>query len=161
MKKISKVFIIMMIFIAGIACVFAATETKFSAKFAKNFKNCDSYQESFDSEYEGNTFNTKRNIVGWSNGYCKYEEVVKHANEAYKLSCKFTDIQVDDLYSSMKDKSKEPITYNLENFVEQQDANGVKRYRVAGTTAIKGNKAFITWAKYQNNPYFCKVEKLQ
>ncbi len=161
MKKQNLLLILTIAILAGIACVYAATETKFSSKFTKHFKDCENYQETIESEYEGNSFTTQRKIVGWSNGYCRYEEIVKHAGEAYKINCNFSEIQVDDLYTSMKDKSKEPITYNLETFAEQPDAKGSNRYKVVGSTVIKGNKAFITWAKYQNNPYFCRPEKIQ
>lgn len=61
----------------------------------------------------------------------------------------------------MKDKSKTPESYELEMFGEQKDPKtGKIKYIKTGTTTIKGNKAYITWAKYQNNPYFCKPQKL-
>ncbi len=62
----------------------------------------------------------------------------------------------------MKSRSNEPETYGLETFVEQIDEKtGKSKFVSNGITTIKGNKAYITWAKYQNNPYFCKPEKLK
>ena len=95
MKKHSLLLILIIAVVAGIACVYAATETKFSSKFTKHFKDCDSYQETIESEYEGNSFTTQRKIIGWSNGYCRYEEIVKHAGDAYKINCNFSEIQLN------------------------------------------------------------------
>lgn len=143
-------------------CAYAENITKFSSKFVKHFKDCEPYQETITSNFEGNTFTTDRKILGWSNGYCKYEEVVKTTDESYKLNCRFAALQVDDLYDSMKSKSKDIDSYGLETFMEKTDEKTGKSTFVSnGITTIKGNAAYITWAKYQNNPYFCKPEKLK
>lgn len=145
----------------ALTCAFAAEYTKFSSKFVKNFQDCDSYKETTTSEFEGNTFTTNRQIIGWRNGFCKYQEVVSTGNDKYQLNCNFTSIQVEELYGAMKDRSKEPEKYELEIFVEQKDPKtGNSKYVSRGTRTIKGNKAYIVWAKYQNNPYFCKPQKL-
>lgn len=163
MNLTKKIFILgITALISGGMCVYAAVNTKFSSKFIKNFKECESYQETITSDFEGNTFTTERKIVGWSNGLCRYEEVVKTSTDIYKLSCRFSSVQVDDLYESMKSKSSEAETYGLETFVEVTDEKtGKPKFVSNGITTIKGNKAYITWAKYQNNPYFCKPEKLK
>ena len=163
MKLSKKLFIMgVVIAITGGMCAYAANITKFSSKFIKKFKDCESYQETITSNYEGNTFTTDRKIIGWSGGFCKYEEVVKSPTEIYKLNCRFSSIQVDDLYDSMKDKSNNLEDFGLETFVEHFDEKtGKTSYISNGITTIKGNKAYITWAKYQNNPYFCKPEKLK
>lgn len=146
---------------AGLTCVFAAEYTKFSSKFVKNFKDCDAYQETTTSDFEGKTFTTTRKIIGWRNGFCKYQEIVTSANDKYQLNCSFPSIQVDELYEAMKDKSKEPEKYELEMFAEQKDPKtGKTKYAVVGTTTIKGNKAYLVWAKYQNSPYFCTPQKV-
>ena len=163
MKIVNKILIMgVVIAVTGGLCAYAANITKFSSKFIKHFKDCEPYQETITSTYEGNEFTTNRKIHGWSNGLCKYEAIVKTTDEMYRLDCRFSAIQIDDLYESMKDKSKEITTYGLETFVEQTDEKtGKTKYVSKGITAIKGNKAFITWAKYENNPYFCKPEKLK
>ncbi len=146
---------------SGITCAFAANYTKFSSKFVRNFKDCDSYQEVVDSEFEGQEFHTVRKIIGWKNGSCKYQEVVSSKNDKYQLDCSFPDLQLNEIYDSMKDRSKNIEKHELELYTEQKDAkNPASRYKVAGTTTIKGNRAYITWAKYQNNPYFCRIQKL-
>ena len=61
----------------------------------------------------------------------------------------------------MKDRAKEPQKYDLDIFSEQTDKKGQTKYVVVGSQTIKGNKAYITWAKYQNNPYFCKPQKIK
>lgn len=143
------------------SCVFAAEYSKFSKGFIKKFQDCDPYEETVNSEFEGQTFSTHRKIIGWRNGMCKYEETITSPKEKYKLNCSFTTIQVDDLYDAMIDKSKEPKKHELEMFVEQKDPKtGKPKYVVIGTQTIKGNRAYIVWAKYQNNPYFCKPQKL-
>jgi hypothetical protein len=162
MKNLTKNIILVVLGICTISSLtFAATISKFSSKFIKSFKDCDNYEETINSEFEGESFTTNRKIIGWRNGACKYEEVIKSKTGNYKLSCAFTDLQIEDLYNAMKNKSKELEKYELETFAEQIDQKtGKTKYVSAGTTTIKGNKAYIAWAKYQNNPYFCKPQKL-
>ena len=53
-------------------CASAADNiSKFSSKFKKNFKDCDVYEETVLSEFQGSSFTTKRKIHGWKNGFCK------------------------------------------------------------------------------------------
>ncbi len=159
MKKIS-ILMLISILVFG-SCVFAAEYTKFSSKFIKHFKDCDKYEETITSEFEGQSFVTNRQIQGWRNGFCKYQETIKSPSSEYKLDCTFTNLQVDDLYAAMKDRSREVERYELENFAQQTDQKtGKTKYVSVGTTTIKGNKAYITWAKYQNNPYFCVPQKV-
>lgn len=162
MKKSTAVILgLLVVLVAGMSCVFAAEYTKFSSKFIKHFKDCDYYEESMVSEFEGKQFTTNRKIIGWRNGFCKYEETIKSPEDEYQLNCSFSNIQVDELYNSMRNKSKDPETYELEMFAEQKDKKGQTKYVVVGSQTIKGNKAYITWAKYQNNPYFCKPQKIK
>ncbi|MBQ8460614.1 hypothetical protein IJ541_11025 [bacterium] len=144
------------------SCVFAANYTKFSSKFVKNFKDCDKYEETTTSESDGTTFTTNRRILGWRNGFCKYEETFKTNKNEYKVNCSFTSVQVDELYDAMKSRSKELEKYELETFAESKDPKtGKTKYISTGTQTIKGNKAYIAWAKYQNNPYFCSPQKVK
>lgn len=162
MKKTYTVLLALAIITgAGLACVNAVEYTKFSSKFIKNFKDCDRYEETVTSEFENKTFTTNRKIIGWKSGFCKYQETITSPTDKYQLDCSFTNIQVDELYAAMKAKLKDIEKYELETFAEQKDPKtGKIKYVSMGTTTIKGNKAFISWAKYQNNPYFCKPQKL-
>ena len=140
-----------------VSTVLASEYTKFSRKFIKHIRDCDVYEESFVSEYEDMTFKTTRKIHGWKNGLCRYTETITSSRGAYKLDCGFNEAQLDDLYESMKDKSKKPEKYTLDLYVEKIDPKtGEIMYVKNGVTEIKGNKAYIIWAKYQNNPYMCK-----
>lgn len=160
MKKTVILLTLLVAVAAGLTCVWAAEYTKFSSKFVKNFKDCDAYQEITTSEFEGKTFTTDRKILGWRNGFCKYQETISSTDGKYQLNCSFSSIQVDELYEAMKNRSKEPERYDLEMFAEEKGPNGQIKYVSRGTTTIKGNKAYIAWAKYQNNPYFCRPQKL-
>lgn len=144
-------------------CAFAADNySKYSSKFKKNFKDCDKYEETINSEYQGETFTTQRKIKGWRNSFCQYEETIASAKGAYKLTCGFSNVQVDELYESMKSKSKELKRYELDTFVEQTDPKtGKVKFVKSGTTTIKGDKAYVAWAKYMNNPYFCRPQKIK
>lgn len=135
--------------------------TKFSSKFVKNFRDCDKYEETITSEFENQNFTTKRNILGWRNGICRYEEIITSPKDQYKLTCNLTSMQVDELYESMKNKSRNAEKYELEIYAPKEEDNGNKRYVVVGTQTIKGNPAYIAWAKIQNNPYFCMPQKLK
>ncbi len=144
-------------------CAFAADNySKYSSRFKKNFKDCDKYEETINSEYQGETFTTHRKIKGWRNSFCQYEETITSVNGSYKLNCVFSNVQVDELYDSMKSKSKELKRFELDTFAEQTDPKtGKVKYVKSGTTTIKGDKAYVAWAKYMNNPYFCRPQKLK
>ena len=160
MKKITILSLILTIVSA--TCVCASEYTKFSKKFIKHFKDCDAYEETVVSEFEDNSFTTVRKIHGWKGGVCRYSEVITSKNESYRLNCAFAEIHVDDLYEAMKDRSNKAERYDLEVFKSKIDPKTKETYYVqAGSTPIKGNKAYITWAKYQNNPYICRSEKIK
>lgn len=158
-----KSFIILLVFLTfGASCVFASEYTKFSRKFIKHFKDCDIYEETITSNFEDTEFKTVRKIHGWKNGTCKYTELITSKNGSYNLDCRFAEIQLDDLYTAMKDRSNNADRYNLPLFKPKVDPKtGETTYIQDGTTMIKGNKAYIVWAKYQNNPYICKAEKVK
>lgn len=160
-KSLVLILTSLMVISSIITYAFAAEYTKFSSKFVKRFQDCDPYEETTVSEFEGKEFTTTRKIIGWRNGACRYQEVVSSGKDKYQLDCSFPSIQVDELYSAMKDRSKEPEKFELEIFGEHKDPKtGKVKYSVIGSQTIKGNKAYIIWTKYQNNPYFCKPQKL-
>ncbi|MCM1339657.1 MAG: hypothetical protein NC191_08305 [Muribaculaceae bacterium] len=147
--------------VIGTLCAYAAEYTKFSSSFVKKFKDCERYQETITSEFEGKKFTTERRILGWQNGMCLYHEVISSPNDKYKLHCALTELQVDELYRAMKSKSKASESFELDLYAEQTDLKTGKKTFVKDTsTKIFGNKAYIAWAKIQNNPYFCLPEKL-
>jgi hypothetical protein len=118
MKKVSVLMLALMI-VGGI--VSASEYTKFSRKFIRHIKDCDSYEETVTSQYEDMSFKTSRKIHGWKNGFCKYTETITSAQGAYKLDCGFTDVQLDDLYEAMKDRSKKADKYTLDIYVEKNN----------------------------------------
>lgn len=162
MKKRFAIMLAMIIAVSTcISCVFAAEYAKFSKGFVKNFEDCDPYEETETTIFEGESFTTTRKIIGWRNGACQYQEKMISNKDKYVLNCSFPSIQVDELYEAMKSKDKDPHRFELELFSEQTDPKtGKIKYIVAGTQTIKGNKPYIIWTKYQNNPYFCKPQKL-
>jgi hypothetical protein len=162
MKKSLIAFIAGLILCSICGYAIAAGETKFSNKFIKNFKDCDRYEETITSTFENKSFTTNRRIIGWINGYCKYEETITSPNDQYVLNCSLNGIQVDELYNAMKSRSRAMERHELEIFVERTDEKtGKTKYVSVGTQTIKGNKAYIAWAKIQNNPYFCKPQKIR
>ncbi len=153
----SIVFLVAALFTTAIASEYS----KFSRKFIKNMRDCDAYEETVTSNYDDETFTTKRRIIGWRNGFCQYQEVISSKDGKYQLDCSFSDAQVDDLYTAMKSRSRTPEKYNLQLFeAKTNPKTGEVTYVRGGTTIIKGNKAYIQWAKLQNNPYFCKPTRL-
>lgn len=162
MKKSVTAIIAGLVLCSAFSFAFAAGDTKFSAKFIKNFKDCDKYEETISSTFEDRNFTTNRKIIGWRNGFCKYEEIITSPVDQYQLSCSFSAIQLDELYNAMKSKSRELERYELETFAETIDPKtGAIKYKSIGTQTIKGNKAYIVWAKVQNNPYFCKPQRIK
>lgn len=163
MKKFLAITLGATVVISSVLCAYAADNiSKFSSKFRKNFKDCDKYEETVTALSEGEEYKFERKIKGWRNGYCQYEELVSSVNGAYNISCKLSHLQLDDLSAAMQSRSKELEKHELDLFFEQKDPKtGKIKYVKGGTTTIKGNKAYIAWAKIQNNPYFCKAEKIK
>lgn len=154
------IIIALILLITTGACVYSAESTKFSRNFTKNFKDCDSYKETTTSNFEGQNFTTTREIKGWRNGFCRYQETVSSSTSKYQINCNFNDMQVEELYEAMKSRSRKVERQNIDLFSEVTDKNGQKRFVQSGSTIVKGNKGYVLWTKYQNNPYFCSVKKL-
>lgn len=163
MKKTALIAIVSAFILGSVfSVVYAEKYTKFSSKFIKNFKDCDKYEENITSTFEDQTFNTNRKIYGWRNGYCRYEEIIKSPKDEYKLTCDLSAMQVDELYEAMKDKSRKTEKYELEVYATRIDEKtGKQTPYVSSTQTINGNKAYIVWARIQNNPYFCTPTKLK
>ena len=160
MRAKSLVILTIAVIIGGLYA-YAAEYTKFSKSFIKNFKDCERYKETITSEFDGKTFTTERSILGWQNGMCRYQEVISSPSDKYRLSCRLTELQVDNLYSAMTSRSKNVENYDLDIYAEQTDPKtGKKNYVKESSTRISGNKAYVAWAKVQNNPYFCIPEKV-
>ena len=156
-----KIFIISLVTLLLGGYALASEYTKFSRKFIRHIKDCDAYEETIASEYEDSSFKTTRKIHGWKNGYCRYTETITAPQGAYKLDCGFTEVQLDDLYEAMKDRSKKADKYTLDLYSERKNPKtGDTEYIKSGSTEIKGNRAYIIWAKYQNNPFVCRPTEI-
>lgn len=163
MKKLTLLTIISTLIVSSIFSVAVAEKyTKFSRSFIKNFQDCDKYEETITSTFQDENFTTHRKILGWKNGFCRYEEIIKSPKDEYKLTCDLPAMQVDELYESMKDRSKETEKYELEIYGTRKDEKtGKLSHFVESTQTINGNRAYITWARIQNNPYYCVPTKLK
>jgi len=161
MKKLTLVIITLGLILTSIGAVFAAQYTKYSSKFIKAFKDCDKYEENIVSDYGGETFTTNRKILGWQNGMCRYQETISSKTSKYGLNCIFGELQVEELTKAMKDRSKVVEKQEIDLFAEQKDPKtGKIKFVPANSQIIIGNKPFLVWTKYQNNPYFCIPHKL-
>ena len=116
-----KIFIISLVTLLLGGYALASEYTKFSRKFIRHIKDCDAYEETIASEYEDSSFKTTRKIHGWKNGYCRYTETITAPQGAYKLDCGFTEVQLDDLYEAMKDRSKKADKYTLDLYSERKN----------------------------------------
>ncbi len=77
MKKTIMISTLVIAFTIGITNVLASEYTKIFIHIYQKFKDCDYYEETTNSEFEGNAFSTNRKIIGWKNGFCKYQETIK------------------------------------------------------------------------------------
>ena len=116
MSNLNKILAFLILVGFGLSCAYAVEVSTFSKGFKKAFKDCDRYEETINSEFEGRKFTTKRNIQGWRNGFCNYQEVVSTGNEVYQINCGFTNVQVDELSEAMNSRSKEIIRHDLDIF---------------------------------------------
>ena len=71
-KSLVLILALLVTFSAALTCAFAAEYTKFSSKFKKSFQDCDPYEETTTSEFEGETFTSSRKIIGWLATQIKY-----------------------------------------------------------------------------------------
>lgn len=159
MKK-TIIYVLSMFLILGFSIVKASEYAVFSHGFIKNFKDCDKFEETTNSTYNGDSFTEKSEILGWENGFCHYRTTIVSKDTGYRLECMFSDIQVEELYNAMRDKSRTVSEYKMDLFKPVDSNDGEITYKKAADTIIKGNKGYIAWTKYQNNPYFCRPYKL-
>ena len=161
-RKLVFFIIFIIVICAGLTYVFAAESTKFTSAFIKNFRNCHNFEETTQYTSEGQTFKTIRKINGWVDGACQYSETIYSQNEAYNLDCYFPEIQVEEIYDSMKNKSKEQEEFLLNVYGKKKDPRtGKESFAVINQINITGTKAEITWAKYENDPYVCTPQKIK
>ncbi len=151
---------LMLILFVGAASVLAAQKSMYSRQFMNNFKDCTPYSETVNSSYDGKSYIENREIVGWNNGMCFYRISLSTNNDKYEYDCVFSNLQMEELYNAMKSRSKENERYSIDLFTPYENQkNGEIYYKKTGYSTISGSKAYVTWVKYQSNPYFCRPRK--
>ena len=124
MKKTVILLTLLVAVAAGLTCVWAAEYTKFSSNLLKILKIVMLIKKQQPSSLRvKHSLQTEKFLAG-EMVFCKYQETISSTDGKYQLNCSFSSIQVDELYESMKNRSKEPERYDLEMFAEEKGPNG-------------------------------------
>ena len=92
-----KLFIFGLISILCLCSAYALDNVTYSIKFANKLKNCEQYEDTINSEYNGRTFTTVQKIIGKRGEACYYQETMSSGSEKYRLDCMFSQLQTEEL----------------------------------------------------------------
>lgn len=114
-----------------------------STSFTDNLKDCTQYYGSQTVELQDLKLTTVREIHGWENGKCSYQETVSAGENKYSVKCMLSKENLEDLVKTMKD---------FENSVENKNLDLNDYEQVQNSSVVTG------WSKYLQNPEICSVE---
>lgn len=140
MKKLFCLFCIMFTTIG-----FAMSEDIVSERFISALSSCSSYSESGIVQTEGLDVSSSKKILGKENNKCIYQEEIIIDKNKFKITCKFSKAQTDELTGVMK------------SYAESQKYSNEK-VDTSSLDVIKTNPVSASWANYLQNPDVCSVE---
>ena len=127
-----------LIAIALSSCAYA--DDMYPAEFAAKLSTCSAYRGEFLSE--------KREIIGWKNGKCLYQEAWDISPMNMKTQCYFSNSQIKELSAAMK--NNRPSSTGLSVVYP----NGMEVFYNTGTVATN------LWSKYLNMPGVCSNNRI-
>ena len=138
--KLRVIFIVMALFCAARISMVAANDTM---SFTDNLKDCKEYYGSQTIDLQDIKLTTVRQIQGWQNGKCSYQETVSTKDSKYTVKCLLSKEHIADLVKTMDDFEKDESSKNI-------DLNDFEQ--VQNSTVVAG------WSKYLQNPEICTIE---
>lgn len=138
--KLRVIFIVMALFCAARISMVAANDTM---SFTDNLKDCKEYYGSQTIDLQDIKLTTVRQIQGWQNGKCSYQETVSTKDSKYTVKCLLSKEHIADLVKTMDDFEKDESSKNI-------DLNDFEQ--VQNSTVVTG------WSKYLQNSEICTIE---
>lgn len=138
--KLRIIFIVMALFCAVRVSMVLADDT---VSFTDNLRDCKEYYGSQTVDLQDIKLTTVRQIQGWVNGKCSYQESVSTKDSRYTVKCLLSKENISDLVKTMEDFEKDENNKNL-------DLNDYEQ--VQNTSVVSG------WSKYLQNPEICSIE---
>lgn len=138
--KLRVIFIVIALFCAARISMVAANDTM---SFTDNLKDCKEYYGSQTIDLQDIKLTTVRQIQGWQNGKCSYQETVSTKDSKYTVKCLLSKEHIADLVKTMDDFEKDESSKNI-------DLNDFEQ--VQNSTVVTG------WSKYLQNPEICTIE---
>lgn len=114
-----------------------------TTSFTENLKNCNDYYGSQTIDLQDIKLTTTRQIQGWVNGKCSYQESVSTKDSKYTVKCMLSQEHINDLVNTMENFEKDENNKNI----DLNDFNQVQNSSVVSS-----------WSKYLQNPDICTIE---
>lgn len=111
--------------------------------FTENLKDCKEYYGSQTIDLQDIKLTTTRQIHGWVNGKCSYQEAVSTKDSKYTVNCLLSKEHISDLVKTMEDFEKDAESKNI-------DLNDF--------TQVQNSSVVSNWSKYLQNPEICSIE---
>ncbi len=113
-------------------------------KFINALKNCSSYSESGTINTEGLNVNSHKQILGWDNDKCVYQEKVNFSGTNSSMVCKFNKSQINELVNVME-------AYNTVQMYSPQEID------TSSYEKVKNNPVVKVWGKYLQDSSVCTL----
>lgn len=120
-------------------CVFAGGSSLTSA-----LRDCSSYSQYGIVDTEGMKVESRKQILGWENDKCVYQEHVKFSGVSSDITCRFTQAQITEISSVM----------NAYELLQGYSAGDVD---TSSVSAVQKNPVVKVWGKYLQDSSVCTV----
>lgn len=140
-----KKFFILLSIVCVCITVYAKTHDD---KFINALRSCSSYSESGDINTDGIIAKTTKEISGWHNNRCEYQETINLNGARVNIKCKFSKPQIQEI-SSVADAYYLTLKYSGESA------------DISSLNAVKNNPLANVFNKYIQDPDVCSIGGLQ
>lgn len=121
----------------------ALVQANDSTNFTENLKDCKEYYGSQTIDLQDIKLTTTRQIQGWVNGKCSYQEAVSTKETKYTVKCLLSKENIADLVKTMEDFEKDSNNKNI-------DLNDFSQ--------VQSSSVVSSWSKYLQDPNICSIE---
>lgn len=115
--------------------------------FANALKTCSSFTDSGNVKTDGLDVQTKKQILGWENNKCVYKETLNFAGMNTNVTCKFSQSQIDEIFSVMK-------AYDVVSKYSNEKVD------LSSSQAVQDNPVVQVWNKYLQDNSVCSLSGL-
>ena len=113
-------------------------------KYIDALRNCSLYSETGDVAVDGIQASSKKQILGWIDGKCKYKETINMNGINANVLCNFTKPQIKEIVSVA-----DAYFYTLKYSGEMPDTSSLE--------SVKSNPVSNVFTKYMQDPNVCSI----